>query len=83
MNHLALFMMPSGAELLIVLMVIVLLFGAGPIPDLARASGRAIGEFQRGRDEVEREIREAREAVATETVATDAESPAEAAKPQF
>ena len=48
--------LPGGPELLVVLFVVVLLFGANRIPRLARASGQAIGEFTRGRDEVESEF---------------------------
>ncbi|EJN60278.1 twin-arginine translocase TatA/TatE family subunit [Halogranum rubrum] len=50
---------PGGPELLIILVVIVFLFGANKIPELARASGQAMGEFQRGREEIEQEIRDA------------------------
>jgi len=38
---------------LVVLMIIVLLFGANKIPKLARASGEAIGEFRRGREQLD------------------------------
>ena len=34
----------------------VLLFGANKIPKLARSSGQAIGEFQKGREELEQEL---------------------------
>jgi sec-independent protein translocase protein TatA len=51
--------LPGGPEVLIVLFVVVLLFGANKIPRLARASGQAMGEFKRGRDDVERELRDA------------------------
>jgi len=51
---------PGGPELLIVLLLAVLLFGASKIPKLARASGEAIGEFQKGREEVESELEEMR-----------------------
>lgn len=62
---------PGGPELLVILVVVVFLFGANKIPELARASGQAIGEFQRGREEIEQEIRDAaatkqREAVGDE-----------------
>jgi sec-independent protein translocase protein TatA len=50
--------LPGGPELLIVLFVLVLLFGANKIPRLARASGQAMGEFKRGRDDVEADLRE-------------------------
>ena len=46
-------MVPGGPELLVVLFLAVLLFGAQKIPKLARASGEAIGEFKRAREEYE------------------------------
>jgi sec-independent protein translocase protein TatA len=50
--------LPGGPELLIVLLVLVLLFGANKIPKLARSTGQAMGEFQRGRNEIEEELKE-------------------------
>lgn len=67
--------MPGGPELLIVLFVLVLLFGANKIPKLARASGQAMGEFRRGREDVEAELRSA-----VSDPVEDAEPAAEAAK---
>ncbi|PSQ40385.1 hypothetical protein BRD10_02235 [Halobacteriales archaeon SW_12_71_31] len=52
---------PGGPEMLIVLLLAVLLFGASKIPKLARASGEAIGEFRKGREEVETELQEMRD----------------------
>ena len=52
---------PGGPELLIILLIAVLLFGANKIPKLARSSGEAIGEFQKGREEVEEELQEMKE----------------------
>ncbi|RDI70810.1 Sec-independent protein translocase subunit TatA/TatB [Halopelagius longus] len=49
---------PGGPELLIVLLVLVLLFGANKIPKLARSTGQAMGEFKRGRNEIEEELKE-------------------------
>lgn len=51
--------MPGGIELMVVLLVVVLLFGANKVPKLARASGQALGEFKRGRQDIETEIRTA------------------------
>lgn len=43
-------------EILFILLLVVLLFGAHRIPELARALGRAQREFQKARDEVQREL---------------------------
>ena len=48
---------PGGPEMLIILLVLVLLFGANKIPKLARSTGQAMGEFKKGREEVESELR--------------------------
>lgn len=43
----------------IVFLVAILLFGSKKIPEMARGLGKAMGEFQKGKMEIEREIREA------------------------
>ncbi|WP_135821256.1 twin-arginine translocase TatA/TatE family subunit [Halostella litorea] len=47
---------PSGIEVVVVLLIAVLLFGANKIPKLANAAGRSLGEFKRGREELEDEL---------------------------
>ncbi|MEF8818090.1 MAG: twin-arginine translocase TatA/TatE family subunit [Haloferacaceae archaeon] len=59
--------LPGGPELIIVLFVLVLLFGANKIPKLARSTGQAMGEFRKGRQEVEEELEE----VSGETVGSE------------
>ena len=49
---------PGGPEMLIILLVLVLLFGANKIPKLARSTGQAMGEFKKGREEVEEELQQ-------------------------
>lgn len=49
---------PGGPELLIILLIAILLFGASKVPKLARSSGKAIGEFKKGRSEMEQELEE-------------------------
>jgi sec-independent protein translocase protein TatA len=49
---------PGGPELLIILLIAILLFGASKVPKLARSSGKAIGEFKKGRQQVEEELEE-------------------------
>jgi sec-independent protein translocase protein TatA len=66
---------PGGPELLVILLLVVLLFGADRLPKLARSSGQAMGEFEKGREAVEAEIRAARaETLDSEDEADDVES---------
>ncbi|HTT25345.1 MAG TPA: twin-arginine translocase TatA/TatE family subunit [Thermoplasmata archaeon] len=52
--------------LIIAVVVAILFYGSSKIPQLARSLGRSVGEFKRGRLEVEREIKaeQARDAAA-------------------
>ncbi|WP_020221182.1 Sec-independent protein translocase subunit TatA/TatB [Halarchaeum acidiphilum] len=66
---------PGGMELALVLLIAVLLFGANKIPKLARSTGQAMGEFQRGREEIEDELEDVRNGGSTDTdVETDVDS---------
>ena len=49
---------PGGMEMVVILLIAVLLFGANKIPKLARSTGQAMGEFQKGRQQVEQELEE-------------------------
>jgi sec-independent protein translocase protein TatA len=49
---------PGGVELAVILLIAILLFGAQKIPELARSTGQAMGEFRRGREEIEDELDE-------------------------
>ena len=54
---------PSGFEwIFIVVIVVVLIFGAKKIPDLARGFGKATSEFETARIEAKRELRELKNA---------------------
>jgi sec-independent protein translocase protein TatA len=52
-------------EMVVILLIAVLLFGANKIPKLARSTGQAMGEFQRGREEIEEELEEVKEGPAS------------------
>jgi sec-independent protein translocase protein TatA len=66
--------LPGGPELLVILLIAVLLFGANKIPKLARSTGEAMGEFQKGREEVEQELEEIREGGTSEETADTEEA---------
>ncbi|MCP8311709.1 MAG: twin-arginine translocase TatA/TatE family subunit [Candidatus Methylarchaceae archaeon HK02M1] len=42
----------------IILLGVILLFGAKKIPEIARAFGKAKGEFERGKQEIDKELKE-------------------------
>lgn len=48
----------GGPELIVILAIAILLFGADKLPKLARSSGQALGEFHKGRNDIEKELRE-------------------------
>ena len=50
--------MPGGWELVIIVLVIILLFGAKKIPELARGLGKGIREFKDATKEIKTEIDE-------------------------
>lgn len=51
----------GGPELMMVLFVILLLFGANKLPELARGLGKSVKEFKKAASDVEYQIKEAME----------------------
>lgn len=48
--------MPGGGEWLIIALVIILLFGARKIPDLAKGLGKGMREFKEAKDGIKKEM---------------------------
>ncbi|WP_343226980.1 Sec-independent protein translocase subunit TatA/TatB [Luteolibacter arcticus] len=46
----------GGQEMMIIFVIVLLLFGAKKIPELARGLGKSMGEFKKAREEFEHEI---------------------------
>jgi len=59
MNLLASFMNLAGPDLIVILLIILVLFGAKKLPELARGMGQAIKEFQKAKDEFSDELHSA------------------------
>jgi sec-independent protein translocase protein TatA len=49
----------GAGEIILIVLVILLLFGAKKIPELARGIGKGMGEFKKGLKDVEDEIKNA------------------------
>ncbi len=50
--------MIGTTEIILIVLAIIVLFGASKIPELARSLGRATGEFKKGKEDTEIEFRE-------------------------
>ncbi len=48
----------GAGEIILILLVILLLFGAKKIPELARGLGKGMSEFKKGLKDVEKEIKD-------------------------
>ena len=59
MNSILAFGMPGPSELIFIFLIVLLLFGAKRLPELARGLGKSIKEFKRATNEVEADIKEA------------------------
>jgi len=59
----------GGQEVTLIVIAIIILFGAEKIPKLARGLGKSVGEFKKAKEEFDRELQEA------------AKTPAEPQKP--
>ncbi|MCX7868682.1 MAG: twin-arginine translocase TatA/TatE family subunit [Terrimicrobiaceae bacterium] len=49
--------MPGWPEILFILFLVLLLFGARKLPELARGLAQSLNEFKKARDEFEHEIK--------------------------
>jgi sec-independent protein translocase protein TatA len=59
MSAIASFMNLAGPDLIIILLIILVLFGAKKLPELARGMGQAVKEFQKAKDEFSDELHNA------------------------
>ncbi|MCS7121248.1 MAG: twin-arginine translocase TatA/TatE family subunit [Archaeoglobaceae archaeon] len=51
-------MLPGPQEWLVILLIILILFGASKLPEVARSLGRSVAEFRKAQRESEIELRE-------------------------
>lgn len=73
------FLTPSTNEIVIIVILAFLLFGAKKIPELMRSLGRAQGEFQNAKKQFDKEVSATVEAPAAPAAQAEASSSAPAA----
>ncbi len=61
----------GGPEMIWIFVIVLLLFGAKKLPELARGVGKSMGEFKKARQEFEREITQAEAEAEREKDASD------------
>jgi sec-independent protein translocase protein TatA len=49
----------GGPDVLIILLIVLVLFGAKKLPDLARGLGQSVNEFRKAREDIGRELHDA------------------------
>jgi sec-independent protein translocase protein TatA len=59
MSLFASFMNLAGPDLIVILLIVLVLFGAKKLPELARGMGQAVKEFQKAKDEFNDELHKA------------------------
>jgi sec-independent protein translocase protein TatA len=81
MSLIASFMNLAGPDLIVILLIILVLFGAKKLPEFARGMGQAVKEFQKAKDEFSDELHKAGK---SETEGTKPDvKPAESTVPQL
>ncbi|MFT5640635.1 MAG: sec-independent protein translocase protein TatA [Cyclobacteriaceae bacterium] len=58
MNTVLAFGMPGGWELIVIILFVIIFFGAKKIPEIARGMGKGIREFKDATKEIKDEIQE-------------------------
>ncbi len=76
MNFLASLMNFGGPDLIVILLIVLVLFGAKKLPELAKGMGQAVREFQKAKDDFNDELHNAGKTdVAAKPAATVPTSP--------
>ena len=63
-----------GPDMMVILLIVLLLFGAKKLPELARGMGKAVKEFNSAREEIERELTESKSGKTTQPKLPDTKS---------
>jgi len=70
-----------GPDMVVVLLIVLLLFGAKKLPELARGMGRAVKEFSAARDEIERGLGQSNASELAQPKLVDAKTELQSSRP--
>ena len=82
MNSIAFISNLAGGDMIIILVIVLLLFGAKRLPELARGLGQAMNEFSKAKDDVQRQITTAVEPPVHSAPPVQPQAPAESQEPK-
>lgn len=54
--HMAMLLFISGQEIFVIFLIVLLLFGANKLPEIARGLGKGVNEFRKATDDIKREM---------------------------
>ena len=66
---------PGPTEWVLILLIVLVLFGAKKLPELARGLGQGLNEFRKAREEFDKELRQAAQDVKGGTQSTGSYQP--------
>jgi TatA/E family protein of Tat protein translocase len=73
--------MPGFQEWVLILLIVLILFGAKRLPELARGLGQSVNEFRKAKDEFERELHKTTTVENTPAKPATTETPEQPQKP--
>ncbi len=71
----------AGGDMIVILLIVLILFGAKRLPELARGLGQAMNEFTKAKDDMQRHIARADEPLVQQPREVQPYRPEEAAAP--
>jgi len=73
---------PGPTEWVLILLIVLVLFGAKKLPELARGLGQGLNEFRKAREEFDKELQEAARHLKTEPQASQPGIPGPQPQPE-
>jgi sec-independent protein translocase protein TatA len=75
------FGLPSGPDLVVLLVIVLILFGAKRLPELARGLGQSVNEFKKAKEEFDKEVSKTSGTSSPAEVSSPATLPGDPQKP--